>query len=74
MALAEAPKRGDAHNGARLRQTDLQLRQGDVRLLDKKTPNEIAMSLGAPRQPIAALRLRTAVATQPAQRLPADGA
>ena len=54
---------------ARLRQPRLQLRQSDVGHLDKKSPDEIAMLLGAPRQPIAAR-----VAAQTAQRLPADRA
>jgi hypothetical protein len=42
--------------------------------LDKKGPDKIAMLFGALRQPIAALRLGTSVATRSAQRLPADGA
>ncbi|WP_036261027.1 hypothetical protein [Methylocapsa aurea] len=68
MTLAEAPKRSDA----RLRQPRLQLRQGDVGHLDKKSADEIAVLLGPPRQPIAASRLGTRIATRTAQRLPPD--
>jgi len=59
---------------ASLRQANLQLRQSDVGRLDKERPDEIAMLLGASRQPIAVLRLGTRVAAQTAHRLLADRA
>jgi len=62
VTLAEAQKRGDAQlraNGAsRAFNSETAI---TVRRLDKKSPDEIAVLLGATRQPIAALRLGTTV-------------
>ena len=73
MPAAEAPERAHADLGSLLGQARLQLRQGDVGDLVQGRVDQAGMSLGAMREPVAALRLGPGIASRPAHPLLADG-